>query len=216
MPFSGNRADDCGPAVALHPAADRLGDALAVDRRRPGVEPGTAVADEHGHPLRLGLDEDRDRLCSRPLRGVDGRLAARGQERFQLVVERGVPDSHGVDGDPVGRFDLAFDLLDRGRQRRRALRAERARGPALEQPRAQFSLLGTGQPCHLLGLVGRALDHGKSLQHRVVDAGGHVRTLLGTNTRLTLAHEVEADPQPPGPEQDHRGRDHEQDPAVGP
>ena len=60
-------------------------------------------------------------LCSRPFRRVHRRLSARGQELPQLVVEGGVADSHGVDGYPVGGFDLALDLLDTGRQGRRAL-----------------------------------------------------------------------------------------------
>ena len=55
-------------AVALHAARDRLGDAAAVGRDAGGIEPATAVADEHRDLVGLHLDVDRDRRRARVTR----------------------------------------------------------------------------------------------------------------------------------------------------
>src|ERR1039458_6337590 len=119
---------------SLRPAADRLRDAFSVVGYRLGVEAGTTVSYEHGHAFRLDLDVDGHRARAGPLCRVDGRLLAGGQKCPQLFVERGVADGDGVDGDAVGGFDLALDLLDSCRQRCGPLSPERPRRPALEQP----------------------------------------------------------------------------------
>jgi len=61
---------------------------------------------------------------------------------------------------------------------------------ALEQPGAELALLGPGQLHHVAGIVGRPLDEGQGLQHRVVHVGGHLGPLLGQGPGLALRHQV--------------------------
>ena len=72
---------------------------------------------------------------------------------------------------------------------------------------AQLPFLGAGQAHHVLGVVGRPLDQCQRLQHRVVDVRGHLGPLLGPGAGLALGDEVAHQAQPPGPEDDHGGRD---------
>ena len=105
------------------------------------------------------------------------------------VVERAVADHDDLDGDAVVGLDLALEHADALGQRRRLL-ADGARGPPLEQPGPQLALLGPGQPHHVLGIVGRALDEGQCLEDRVVDVGRHLGPLLGQGPGLALRHQV--------------------------
>ena len=82
--------------------------------------------------------------------------------------------------------------------------------PALEQPRAELAFLGPGQLHHVAGIVGRPLDEGQGLQHRVVHVGGHLGPLLGQGPGLTLRHQVTDQREPPGAEDHHDGGDDQQ------
>ena len=97
------------------------------------------------HPFRLDFDVDRHRGGAGPLGGVHGRLSAGREQGAQLVVEWGVADGDGLDGDTVGGFDLSLDLRHAGRQRRRSLRPERPGSCALRTATSAARALGRGR-----------------------------------------------------------------------
>ena len=124
VPSPGAGAHDRRAAVAGHPARDRLGDAVAVvGHRGAGRSPSPQSRTKTVTPLRLDL-ERTPTPCGAPDHGrVHHRLAGRGHQRLQAVVERGVPPTHHVDGHPVV-------VLDLGGRRRSSARAEARRRPS--------------------------------------------------------------------------------------
>ena len=181
-----------------------------------GSNPLPAVADEDRRPARA-----RPRRTARPI-GAPDHLAALTvasrpacQQRSQIVVERAVADGDHVDGTPWRpRPRSAIRSTPAASVRRR--RRRRRPAAALEQPGAQLALLGPGQLDDLLRVVGGPLDQGQGLQHRVVDAGGHVAPAprpgcrawrSATRSRASRSHH--------GPEDHHGRRHHEQRPSSG-
>ena len=81
VPPPGCERDLGVPAMALHPADDRLAHAAAIGRHGVGVEARAAIADEHLGPLVGHLRVDVDPPRARELRRVEDRLARRGGER---------------------------------------------------------------------------------------------------------------------------------------
>ncbi len=188
---------------------------LPVAGYRLGVESSPAIPHEQRHFSRLDLSEDRDDFGAGPLHGVDRRLTRRRQQGAEIIVELAVADGHRLDGHPVLSLHL---LLDEPHPcgESHALAIYRAGRPAVEQPGAQFALLGPGQLDDLLGLAGPALDQGERLQDRVVHLGGHVRPLLRPDPGLTFHDQIAGDTQPPGGEHHHDRGNHQRDPAQWP
>ena len=98
------------------------------------------------------------------------------------------------------------DHLDgrrRGRPRPRRPHAQGAGHRALVgrvagvQPGPQVALLGAGQPRHGRAVAGVLLDQRERLQHRVVQVGGHVGTLLGAHPLGPLRGQVGGQPVDP-------------------
>ena len=172
---------------------------IAVRDRGKGFDPA-AVPDRHLYPLGLDLGVQRDHAGAGPLRRVDRRLAGRGEQRVQVVVERAVADGDDLDGHPVPRLDVPLYLPDALDERGRVPVSERA---PLEQPGAQLAFLRPGELDDLLWVVGVPLDKRERLQHRVVHAGGDVGPFLRPGSGLAFQHQVAGDPQPPRPEKDH-------------
>ena len=203
--------DDRRPAEPGDAGPDRVGDALVVLTDGGRIESAATIA--HVQHDRVGVDlrEDRDLRGTRPLRGVDRRLAGRVEQGPEGIRQRAVADDHDLDGHPVVGLDLALDHLDPLGQGRGVL-TDGARRPPVEEPRAQLALLGPREPDHVLRIVGRALDEREGLQHRVVHVGRHLRTLLCERPGLALGEKVTDEPQPPRSEEDdHRGH-HQQAP----
>ena len=88
-------------------------------------------------------------------------------ERDEPLVDRSIADDDVLDADVVE----VLDLVDHGLQGSRR-RGGRRVGVAV-QPLAQLGLLPAGQRDRAPRVVGRALDEGESLQHRVVQVGRH-------------------------------------------
>src|SRR5579875_541995 len=67
----------------------------------------------------------------------------------------------------------------------------------VEQPAPQLSLLGPGEAAHLMGVVGRPLDEGQSLEHRVMKVCCHLGSFLSPSAFAPLGDELPAEAQPP-------------------
>ena len=74
------------------------------------------------------------------------------------------------------------------------------------EPVPQLALLPAGQPQHLAGLVGLALDQRERLQHRVVQVRGDLRALGLDDALAALLAEVAHQLEPPR-HRDHRDAD---------
>ena len=209
VPSPGARPDDHRATVASHAGPDRLGDALAVGGDVGGIEPLAAVAHEQHDGAGLDLGVERDLRGSGPFGGVDRGFPGRIEEGAEPFGEGTVPHHHHLDRDPVIGLDVALEQSDPLGQDRDVV-ADGAGRPALEQPGPQLSLLGPGQAHHVLRVVGRALDEGERLQHRVVHVRGHLAPFLGQRPRFTFGHQVADQADPPRPEDDHDGGDHQQ------
>ena len=103
------------------------------------------------------------------LGGVDHRFARRAYQRLDLLGGVAVADHHQLDGNAPLVLDLGGSRCQCGLERR-------FMQFVAVQPVAQLSLLAAGQLLHRLGVVRLPLDHGESLQHRVMQVGSHVRT----------------------------------------
>ena len=171
-PVTDARTDHCFTAVAAHPVHDRLADAVAVGRGLLGVEAHTAVTDEHQRARRVDLHVHVDRVRAGVLRGIDHRLARRGEHRLQPGVDRAVPDLDDLDRHAVIRLHLADQLVER-----RADGARRRRRPAV-QPRAQLTFLAAGQADDPARVVGAAPHEGQGVEHGVVEVGRDLGPLL--------------------------------------
>ena len=128
VPHTARRPHHRGAAVAVHASGDRFRDAAAVVGHRRGIEAAATVADEHAHLLGLDLDVHRHRRRTGVVRRVRHRLAGRGHQCTQPLVERaGAAHVNDVDRH-------AEALLDVRRPRPRSHRRDRGRrGPAPER-----------------------------------------------------------------------------------
>ena len=169
----GRAVDLRPPAVARHPADDRLAHAAAVGRDRRRVEAGAAVADEDAHRAVAGLREDGHRRPAAELRRVDDCLPGGGDERAAALVDDVVARDDDLYRHAVRLLDLIGDRLERGGQSFVAVRRRAAREPAPQLP-----LLPPRQRGHGLRVLRAPLDERERLQHGVVQMGGHLRALL--------------------------------------
>ncbi len=132
------------------------------------------------------------------LGGVGGGLPGGGDDRGEAVVEGRLAHVDQLDVDAVRVLDLADDPAERSGQR------AVAGGPRVEQPGPQVPLLRAGEPGHRRGVGGVLLDQGQGLQHGVVEVGGEVGTLLGTDPLGAFRGQVAGEPPDPGSEGDRQ------------
>ena len=165
------------------------------------VEPGAAVADEDRDLVLAGLHERRDLVGARVLRGVRHRLACGEDESLDALVERRVAGADERDGHAVQLLDLGGRRVDR-RAEARSVRAARV------EPRPELALLTARQRRHAARVAGLALDERERLQHRVVDARGHLGALLRADPNRALGVPLRGEPPRPRAEDEHeRDRD---------
>ncbi len=133
-------------------------------------------------------------------RGVGQGLAGGRDDRAQGLLERGVADRDHVDGHAVGVLD------GRGRGTQRAGHAALVDRLLAVEPGTQVALLAAGQPGDRGAVVGGALDERERLQHRVVQVGGDVGTLLAAHPLLALGGQVGGQPVEPRADDDGDAR----------
>ncbi len=162
------------------------------DGTRSGSKPLPRSSTIRRDALVLDLRVQPDRTAvGGELRRVRERLAGRGDERFERLVERAVADHDDLDRRPARLFDL-----DRGGAKRVGdalvgLQRRRAR-----EPRSQLALLAPRQLRDVGRVVGAALDEGQRLQHRVVQVRGQLGPLLGADPLRALGREAAGEPPP--------------------
>src|SRR5690625_1787611 len=179
--------------VPLEPPDDRAAHPVPVGGDRIEVEARTAVPDEHLDHSLTDLNVQRHRG-----RAVDHRVAQRLAGARGKGLDRGagrvVPGGDDVDGHPVLVLHLAGNLAQRGSHR------VPGGGPVGIQPLAQLALLCSGQPCHLVGVLGAGADERERLQHRVVQVGGDVGALRLPRSSGAFGAEVRSEERRVGKE----------------